>query len=551
MFKPWMRRARLIPFPLLLGFLSLRPAHAQTVTNVIDAFNTNSYLNGSITNIWSNWFGGAFQSLSFDPTSDANGNPNSGSMKIVCNFPANDQFTVFNGFGGINPALSGIIFTNLQCDVRFAAGSATNTSGNNYGNLQFGMSTPSYGQDYFNSGFTIPTGNTNWVHVSIPLSSTDTNILLYGIGDVFIHIWSGSTLIGPSTLWVDNIQFVGMATNIGTATINYTNTQQRIDGFGASSAWMVNPLSTYSADLFFSTNNGIGLSLLRTRIAPTNAPSSSWSWEAAIAQQAQARGARVWSTPWSPPANFKNTNTVNGGAFASSTANYQGYAAQLANYVATLKNTYGVSLLAVSVQNEPDYDTTYESCVWTGQQIHDFVPYLSAALTASNVAATKIMLPEDANWKWNLATNTMADVTTSNRVGILAAHNYGSSAAAVTNFGATVPKTLWETEHYLGTDDSITNGLQLAQEIHSFMTVAQVNAYHYWWLTGGGTGGIGGSNTATPPKRLFVMGNFSKFIRPNFYRVGSTNTTIALVSAYKDSASTNFVIVAANPSAYF
>ena len=522
---------------------------AQTaVTNVIDSFSTNSYLNGSITSTWKNWFGGAFQSLSFDPASDANTNPASGSLKIVCNYPVNDQFTVWNGITGINPPLSGIIYTNLQCDVRFAAGSATNTSGNNYGNLQFGMGTPTspgWGQDYWNNGFTVPVGNTNWVHVSIPLSSTDTNIQQYGICNVFIHIWSGTTLAGPSTLWVDNIKFIGTATNTGAATIDYTNTQQRIDGFGASSAWYFSPLSTSDADLLFSTNTGAGLSLLRTRIAPGGVIDDS---EGTIAQEATARGARVWSTPWSPPATFKNTNTVNGGSFVSSTANYQGYAAQLANYAAVMKNSYGVNLLAVSLQNEPDAIVNYESCWWTSQQFHDFIPYLATALTASNVASTQIMLPEDEHWQFNLATNTMNDITTSNLVGILGGHNYGSSAAPVTQFGSPCPKTLWETEHYLGTDDSITNGLQLAQEIHSFMTVAQVNAYLYWWLIGNGTGSIA-DNTANPAKRLFVMGNYSKFVRPNYYRVGLTNTSTALITAYKDSGSSNFVIVAANPSA--
>ena len=46
------------------------------------------------------------------------------------------------------------------------------------------------------------------------------------------------------------------------------------------------------------------------------------------------------------------------------------------------------------------------------------------------------------------------------------------------------------------------------------------------------------------------MGNYSRFIRPNFYRVGLTNNTTALISAFKDSASTNFVIVAANPTPF-
>lgn len=532
---------------LLVSFwLTLRAAEAQTVTNFIDQFNpagvgTNSYAAGRIGAIWANWFGGAFKGLSWDPTSDANNNPNSGSLKITNNFPVTtDQFTVWDGINGISPALSGVLWTNFQCDIRFAPGSAT--SGGSFGNVQFGMGTPSYGQDYWAGGsVSVAASNTNWVHVSIALKvNTDAN--LNNLANVFVHIY-GAGLVGPSTLWVDNMAFVGMATNVGAAVLNYTNTQQRIDGFGASSAWMSGTLATADADLLFSTNTGAGLSLLRTRIAPDVT-----TWEGNIAQQAQARGARIWSTPWSPPVAYKDTNSVNGGNFVGNPANYQAYASQLANYVAGMQTNYGISLFALSIQNEPDVSIDYESCVWTPKQFHDFLPYLKSAMVASNVANTKIMLPEDEHWQWYLATNVMSDAATSNQVDILAAHNYGSSPAAVTQFGTPCPKILWETEHYLGTDDSITNGLQLAQEMHGFLTVAQVNAYHYWWLTGSGTGSIA-DNTANPAKRLFVMGNYSRFVRPNFYRFGVTNTSAALISAFKTTNSPNFVIVAANPNA--
>lgn len=522
-------------------FLSVLAGRGQTVTHVLDAFNTNSYPNGSITNEWSNWFGNAFQSLSLDAASDASGNPASGSLKIVANYPvATDQITVWDGINGISPALSGIRFTNFQCDVRFAAGSATNSSGK-FGTLEFGVPTPGYGQSYFGS-VAVSATNTNWVHVSITLNA-NSNTNLLNITGLLIHVW-GAGLVGPSTLWVDNLQFIGMLTNVGTATINYTNTQQRIDGFGASSAWMSGTLPTATADLLFSTNTGAGLSLLRTRIAPDVT-----TWEGNIAQQAQARGARIWSTPWSPPVLYKDTNSVNGGHFVSSATNFSNYAAQLAKYVVNLQSAYGISLYALSIQNEPDFSVTYESCIWTGQQIHDFVPYLDAALTASNVATTKIMLPEKSNWNWSLATNTMNDTVTSNMVDILASHNYGSSAAPVTQFGTPCPKTLWETEHFLGSGDDITNGLAIAQEVHAFMTVAQANAYHYWWLTGSGTGSIA-NNPAAPAKRLFTLGNYSRFVRPNFYRVAAANNSAALVSAYKDPGSSNYVIVAVNPSPY-
>jgi glucuronoarabinoxylan endo-1,4-beta-xylanase len=514
-------------------------SQAQTTTCIVDQFDPsgtggNSYAGGHIGNVWGNWFGDAFQSLVWDSASDANTNSGSGSMKITAIF--GDQFEVYNGFNGITPALNGLQYTNFQCDVRFAKGSAT--VNNTFGHLEFGIAVGS-GQDYFGS-VDVPSSNTNWVHVSIKLNAT-TDANLQSINDVLIHIY-GPSMSGVSTFWVDNIKFVGWVPATTNCVVNWNDLRQRIDGFGASSAWMSGLLTTSAANLLFSTNNGAGLSLLRTRIAPDGT-----SWETSIAQQAQALGAKIWSTPWSPPAIYKNTNSVYGGSFVSSVANYQGYAAQLANYVASMTNA-GISLFAVSVQNEPDYSTTnYESCLWTALQIHDFVPYLSTALSNNNVASTRIMIAEDMNWKWDLAATAMND-NVSNLVGVLAAHNYGSSAAPVTQFGNPCPKTLWETEHYFGADDSIVNGVALAQEIHSFMTVAGANAYHYWWLKGSGTGSLVGNSWTTPAKRIFVMGNYSRFVRPGYYRIGVSNNAFTSISAYKDTNSGSFAIVAINYS---
>ena len=80
----------------VLGFCT-RSLVAQT-TNVIDPFNPSgagghSYSAGQIGKVWTNWFGGAFQSLTWDSTSDGNTNPASGSMKITALFSAaNNQF---------------------------------------------------------------------------------------------------------------------------------------------------------------------------------------------------------------------------------------------------------------------------------------------------------------------------------------------------------------------------------------------------------------------------------------------------------------------------
>jgi len=331
--------------------------------------------------------------------------------------------------------------------------------------------------------------------------------------------------------------------------VDWDDVHQRIDGFGGSSAFTGFIWTSAQADMFFSTSNGIGLSLLRSQIQPGGFANAG---EIGLMQMAQARGATIWSSPWTPPASFKDNDSVNSGDFVS--ANNQAYANQLAGYVATMKNVYGVNIYAVSIQNEPDVAASYASCLWTAQQIHDFVPYLSGALAASNVPATKIMLPEDEHWQTNYYLVAMSDPSVAAEVGIIADHNYDGP-----NFqtGATTPpaalppygKSLWETEVSTGDayDGSISNGIYWAGRIHQFMTVAQANAWHYWWLISLNPDNEGlTDNAGNPAKRMYALGQFSRFVRPGYYRMGVNSSVAALISAYHDSSSPNFAIVAIN-----
>ena len=526
---------------------------AQTMTSIVDQFDPsgtggNSYAGGRIGNVWGNWFGGAFQSLVWDSASDANTNASSGSMKITANFTGNDgnsQFEVYD-FNGIYPPVNGLQYTNFQCDVRFAKSSAT--VNNTFGHLQFGTAAGT-GQDYFGS-VDVPASNTNWVHVSINLNAT-TDANLQNINDVLIHIYGpyySPGLSGTSTLWVDNIKFTGPAPVSTNCVVDWNDMHQRIDGFGASSAWDGN-WTAAQADMFFSTNTGVGLSLLRTRIAPGGT-----TVENSIMQMARDCGARVWSAPWSPQASFKSNNsTTNGGNFLS--ASNQAYASQLAGYVANMTNTYKVNLYAISIQNEPDVSAGYESCLWTALQIHDFATNLYSALVASNVAGTKIILAEDENWQTNYYYTAMNDPAVATNVGIIACHNYdgsppGGIPAALSKF-ANPNAALWETEvsTFGAFDGSINDALYWAGRIHLFMTVAQANAWHYWWLVDLNNDNEGlTDNSGNPAKRMYVLGNYSKFVRPGYYRIGVSNNATTLISAYKDTNSGGFAIVAANYS---
>ena len=569
-------------FVFLAALVFSAPAGAQTVC-VVDQFDPagaggNSYAGGQIGNVWGNWFGDAFQSLVWDSASDASNNPASGSMQITANFNGEgsipNQFEVYDGFNGIAPPLNGLQYTNFQCDVRFAKGSAT--TGGTFGYLQFGIAV-GYDQDYF-GGISVSSNNTNWVHVSINLDATaDPN--LQSIGDVLIHIY-GPTMSGLSTLWVDNIKFVGATPVTTNCVVDWKNVHQRIDGFGASSAWDGN-WTTNQADILFSTNldvvysdnvgnnytnNGVGLSLLRNHIVPANtnlASATPTTAETQIMQWAQARGARVWSAPWTPPAGFKSVNDIydpdqatgdgiNGGSFWGGTATNLAYASQLANYVYSMKKQ-GINLYAISIQNEPDADvTTYEACQWTNTQIHDFVTNLYNALVAKGVDSTKIMLPESQNWQdyQNLTGPAMADPNVAADVGIIADHNYDGATGPASLVKNSYGKALWETEvsQLNGESSDIANGVYYAGRIFLFMTVAQANAWHYWWVVPyeSDTGLM--DINAGPTKRLFTVGNYSRFVRPGYYRIDvANNNPLTSISAYKDPATGNFAIVAVNP----
>lgn len=236
---------------LLVATLASR---AQTMNFIVDDFAptgvgpanpTNydyypwavTYSSGQISNVWWNWFGNAFVTnnnlgCQWDSTSDASNNPSSGSLKISLNWTTNNQFTVWdqgntnNYFGCNSFGLTNVTFTNFECDVRFAPGSASdagNTGGQPiFGHLRFGIrsNTGGYGQDWFGA-VDIPATNIAWVHVSIPLNpiaNTDlTNItsVLIGIDSQYYDL----NLNGPSTLWVDNIKFVGSRIQNGPPTL--------------------------------------------------------------------------------------------------------------------------------------------------------------------------------------------------------------------------------------------------------------------------------------------------------------------------------------------
>ena len=219
--------------------------------------------------------------------------------------------------------------------------------------------------------------------------------------------------------------------------------------------------------------------------------------------------------------------------------------------------SHGLSIHALSLQNEPDWPPDgepypHESCRWSAEQFHDFVPLLHRAVSDRELGTTHILLGEQANWRLDLTAATMDDAATASMVGVLAAHGYGSDATPLDPQG----KALWQTEvsDLEGTyDGSMQDALGWARVIHEYLVTAQVNAWHYWWLMPRTDQNDNDNQALTdwhgnPAKRMYALGQFSKFVRPGYHRLGTSYTGNVLVSAYKDDISGAFSIVAINES---
>ena len=329
-------------------------------------------------------------------------------------------------------------------------------------------------------------------------------------------------------------------------TVNFSQTFQTIRGFGGAESWMPQ-FTTAQSNALFGTANGsgqIGLSILRVRIDPSSTTGgSNWATELANAQAAHALGATVIATPWTPPAAWKSSNSTVEGVL--NTSEYAAYANYLNAFTAYLA-AGGVPLYAISMQNEPDANVTYESCVWTGATMDTWVANNAGVLT------TKLMMPESESFVTSLSDPALNDANAVGKIGIIAGHIYGVQPSFYTN-AENKGKEVWMTEHYLtpsGAQPGISDAIAAATEVYNSMVTAQYNAYVWWWLwdwnPGGGNINYGLIDTSSNPTYYgYALGQYSKFVRPGSVRVGVSGAPSGvLVSAYK--GSTNNAIVAVN-----
>jgi glucuronoarabinoxylan endo-1,4-beta-xylanase len=363
-----------------------------------------------------------------------------------------------------------------------------------------------------------------------------------------------------------------------TVNVDYTNQRQTVEGFGASATWVANDLDAFSPakqaqilELLYDTSKpGAGLSWVRVgsflcdyNPSPGVFDWNFWGIQSGMrwlqrANTSYGVNKYVVST-WSPPAWMKDNNScINGGHVRAQF--YPNLAALKIQWLQNAKAQLGFEAQVESVQNEPDHRAGYDSCEWTTTEMNTFVVnHLKPALNSSGLIS-KLMAPEvsfysnfDNAWGFPL----LNDANMRAAVNIVATHGYGrtDNFATPCNSCTQHNKPIWQTEdsnldgRYNG---SIDEGLAWSSDIFKSLNSGRFSAWFYWWVMTlqNDNQGLLNVNPATDsvvvPKRLYVVGQFSRFIRPGSVMLGSTSSDATLQVTAVRPATGNVTIVLAN-----
>jgi glucuronoarabinoxylan endo-1,4-beta-xylanase len=364
-----------------------------------------------------------------------------------------------------------------------------------------------------------------------------------------------------------------------TVTVDYSQAKQTIAGFGASITWLAGDLNSFAPGdqttilnaLYSTTTPSAGLSIIRggSMLCEFNPSAGTYNWNHPLIQSEISWMNRVKSTygvnqflvtTWTPPAFMKDNNSCsNGGSVL--TQYYPDLANTMVLWMQNAQSSLGQQVNVWSVQNEPSNSTSYDSANYTPAQFISFVTgYLKPAMTNAGLS-TKIAVPEnsvwggpsyfDSNWGFPILQNQPqmdADVD------ILATHDYGAnySLASPSQAALQYNKPIWQTEVYRGHsyNGSISDALSWADSIYGALNTGNFSAWFHWWAIdyindNGGLIIYDNTNwTYKVPKRVYAIGNFSRFMRPGsvVLTTSSTNANIQATAVRPTSGSVALVL---------
>lgn len=329
----------------------------------------------------------------------------------------------------------------------------------------------------------------------------------------------------------------------GSITLRCNDLRQTIDGFGVGEAdWaddiFIFPKREQVLDALFAPD-GLNANILRGEIFPHYATgklqadfATASDTSLHVAQHPEKverndllRRGQFWLTShvqqkypevrftfstWSPPAWMKDGNRATELYPASQgklkSEHYQHYADYLADFCEAYSKA-GIPIYAVSPSNEPGYAAPWNSCLWTPQEMGDFIQHNLLPTLQKRNLKVKVLFGENPAWSTvfdrlkmissadfvNNVLQTHADMPEKNI--IAAGHGYvlpdtiplpaELRRTPIVPFEEALKRNIpmWVTEisDITPLDVSMEDGLRWATAFHEYLMEAQVSAI-IWWL---------------------------------------------------------------------
>lgn len=382
-------------------------------------------------------------------------------------------------------------------------------------------------------------------------------------------------------------------------TINPSERHQTMDGFGTSGCWWAQDVGTWDepvkvqiADWLFDPDKGIGLTQYRfnagggglneskdpwRRVETFETAPGTYDWtrdagSVAMMRLAAARGVNdILVFANSPPGRMLKNGRTTGDDKGESNLK-SGMEDDFARYLVDIADHFkaeGLPVRYISPINEPQWNWKPAN----GQEGNHYTP--QGVLDVGRALARELKLREsdirisladsgkmwDADYTLGLYRQLGSDPEFADWLPHFAVHAYWSSeddkkklSAAIADSGLTLP--VWQTEWCQmegGSDFGMVPALVLARCVHEDLTILDCTAWQSWIAIScydykdGLVHVEPATKKATAMKRLWALGNWSRFVRPGYSRIAVESTDDAmLVSAWLSPNGNEVVLVIVN-----
>ncbi|WP_342416551.1 glycoside hydrolase family 30 protein [Paenibacillus sp. FSL R10-2782] len=279
---------------------------------------------------------------------------------------------------------------------------------------------------------------------------------------------------------------------------------------------------------------------------------------------------KLFASPWSPPTWMKSPKAYNYGTLRWEKDILKAYALYFVKFVQAYREA-GITIHQVHVQNEVIADQKFPSCVWTGEQLREFIrDYLGPAFEEHGLDTEIWLGTINAPDPWEelmKKTSTGFDEYAHTVLSDPEAYKYIKGVGyqwagknAIQRTVASYPELRYmQTENECGNGENSWDYAKYVYNLYQHYFTNGVNAYIYWNMVlepkGKSTWGWEQNSmiTVDPADRkrtlnpeYYVMKHFSHFVLPGARRIGLHGSWTGNVVAFRN-ADGQTVVVIANP----